>query len=301
MSGSDKDDPQQGGDLVAFPGSSFDDSDTWSVGEDIVWFDPDSLAQRSAIGAKQRLAGWWCPDDMDPQGTPSTPCWGALQPSVLPLPAKAPPLWNDPDLPLVRRWAKTASMAIVSPYCGSAYALLDQMLESLVVSNLFEREPEVHRALLVSQRSAWAWWDDLSRRWQHTYTPEGHPVDARHPDFARNWLLVSWDVWQQDRQALEDWLDQSAAQKVLGFHLPPGDSEAVEMVRDARSLCERKGIKCLVAGDSASFDALAWDPRDRLSLLAGARGPERYVLAWGEGHRGSDTLNWDAATGVFYF
>lgn len=272
-------------------------------GEDIVWFEPELLAQRSSIAPSpvgpQRRRGWWCPEDLADASLRQTPCWGAMAPCHLQSQGAASPLWNHPDLALVKRWSKASSLAIEAKLSSAAYALLDQMLESLVVSNLFEREPELHRAVLVSDRCAQAWWEDLLRRWQFTCTPEGHPVDARHPDFARHWLLVSWDVWEQDRLSLEHWLHGSPGQRALGFHLARNHPRAASLIQPLRQELER--TKLLVAGHPQALDAVGWDPRDRIRLQWDPNHPQGCSLSWELGQGTPVPLHHDPATGVYYF
>lgn len=269
------------------------------VSDDIVWFDPDSLAQRSEIGKPSRRPGWWCPENLAPT-LGLTPCWGAVQPSLCPTRGKNTPLWNDPQLPLVKRWAKAPGLAIACPQRGFAYALLDQMLESLVVGNLFEREPEPHRALLVTERCAHAWWQDLLARWAHTSTPEGHAIDAQHPDFASHWLLVSYDVWDQDQAALQDWLMQAKAQKAVGFHLPGPQAPWAHLASCARQWALDMGIKYLVAGHDDDLDALPWDPRDRIALEPNGRG-DGFGLSWDSEAGCGGLIHFDVAAKAYYF
>lgn len=281
--------------VVLFPSRS---PEAAPVGEDIVWFDPDSLAARSEIGKHARRPGWWCPQDLAPNEH-RTPCWGAVQPFLDESSAKSSPLWNDPDLAFVRRWARAQSLAITCPQRGSAYAFLDQMLESLVVSNLFEREPEPHRALLVTERSAHCWWQDLLSRWAHTSTPEGLPINAQHPDFASHWLLVSYDVWDQDQAQLQEWLLQFDEQKAIGFHLPSSQQPWIELANQGRQWAHEAGLKYLVAGQEQDLDALAWDPRDRIALLPEAQG-EGFGMAW-DNEVSSATIRFTPSSGIYYF
>lgn len=272
--------------------SSAEQSDGQEGGDDIVWFDPEVLAQRSEIGNMVRRPGWWCPEDLDPTRDGQTPCWGALQPSLGNLDKgseRASPLWNHPSLPLVQRWSRTPSLCITAQARAPAYALLDQMLESLVVSNLFEREPEPHRALLVTQRAPQAWWHELTRRWQHTRTPEGHRICAHHPDFAGQWLLVSWEVWQKDREELQAWLMAANCQKVLAFHLPQAAPKLGWVAQAAQRWALRSGIKYLIAGHADDL-GMGWDPRDRMRLEL--RAPHQYALCW-EGFSEGMPLSWD--------
>lgn len=266
--------------------------------DDIVWFDPESLAQRSEIGKGARRPGWWCPQDLAPNEQ-RTPCWGAVQPTLDPNKGKATPLWNDPDLPFVQRWSRALGLAVACPQRGAAYALLDQMLESLVVSNLFEREPEPHRALLVTERSAHAWWRDLLGRWAHTSTPEGHCINASHPDFASHWLLVSYDVWDQDQAQLQDWLLQARHQKAIGFHLPGFERSWAHLVNQGRQWAIESGVKYLVAGQSQDLDVLAWDPRDRIALVPKAQA-EGFDMTWDNGVIAT-SIHYAPEPGVFFF
>lgn len=294
---SESDDPGQSPDdgLVIFPGPTVD---PLPVREDIVWFDPDSLAQRSAIGKQARRPGWWCPQDLEPDSA-RTPCWGAVQPALCPSLGKRSELWNDPELAFVHRWSRSQALAMSCAQRGSAYALLDQMLESLVVANLFEREPEPHRALLVTERSAHAWWKDLLARWAHTSTPEGHPIQASHPDFASHWLLVSYDVWDQDQEQLCDWLTQSDAQQAIGFHLPGSQLPWVNLAGQGRSWALEAGVKYLVAGQEQDLDALAWDPRDRITLVPNASSSD-FGLLWDNEQRPCATMHFDPESGAYY-
>lgn len=301
MSSSDDEGLEPGADVVLLPtpGSAPADEPKESGAEtmdDIVWFDPEQLAQRSAIGQAQRRPGWWCPSDLDDDDTSHTPCWGALQPSLEFQATGGPALWNDPASPLVQRWARAKSLCIGAAQCGPAFAFVDQMMESLVIGNLFEREPEAHRALLVTGRCPQAWWQDFVRRWQYTQTPEGHPINGQHPSFAGNWLLVSWDVWQQDELALRDWLGQSPGQQVLGMHLASRDGEQVDEAKLARRGAQAQGIKFLLGGETRGV-AQVFDPRDRLQLQL--RAPQHLALTWEQAPH-ELSLGWDAGCGVYF-
>lgn len=292
----DSDEPRQSpdGELVIFPGNN---TEPLPVSEDIVWFDPDTLAQRSEIGKQARRPGWWCPQDLSPSSD-QTPCWGALAPALDPQRGQVTSLWNDPELPFVQRWSRARGLAIECSMRAAAFGLLDQMLESMVVSNLFEREPEPHRALLVTPRSGHAWWQDLVARWAHTTTPEGHPIQASHPDFATHWLMVSYDVWEQDQAQLRDWLMQGDAQKAIGFHLPGRDWAPLAAKGFAWAM--DAGVKYLVAGQNQDLDALAWDPRDRITLLPKEQ-KDGFQLAWDKAPHSGSELHFDRASGVYYF
>lgn len=294
----DSDEPDASTDegVVLFPGTA---TEPLAATEDIVWFDPDTLAQRSEIGKSARRPGWWCPENLAPEHS-RTPCWGAVQPALCPKLRKATPLWNDPELPLVKRWSHAQGLAIACSARGFAYALLDQMLESLVVGNLFEREPEPHRALLVTQRSAQAWWQDLLARWMHTTTPEGHAVNAQHPDFARHWLLVSYEVWEQDQGELQDWLLASKTQKAIAFHLPGAQAPWANLAGQGQHWALEEGLKFLVAGTHQDLDALAWDPRDRILLSPEKRG-DRFGLSWDHALQPGQGISFDPGSGIYYF
>lgn len=284
--------------VVLFPSVS---AEPLPASEDIVWFDPDTLAQRSEIGKHARRPGWWCPEDLALEAG-HTPCWGAVQPSLCASRGQTTPLWNDPKLALVQHWSRAQGLAIACAERGFAYALLDQMLESLVVGNLFEREPEPHRALLVTERCAHAWWRDLLARWAHTSTPEGHAINAQHPDFANHWLLVSYDVWDQDQEALQTWLMQSDAQKALGFHLPGPQAPWAHLASQGRQWALDTGVKYLVAGQEADLDELPWDPRDRIVLEVEPQGQSPgFDLRWGKDASPKARLHLDADTGIYYF
>lgn len=282
--------------IVLFPGTS---TEPLAASEDIVWFDPDTLAKRSEIGKTARRPGWWCPENLAPEAS-RTPCWGALQPSLCPSLGKATPLWNDPELPLVKRWSRAQGLAITCASRGFAYALMDQMLESLVVGNLFEREPEPHRALLVTERNAHAWWRDLLARWAHTSTPEGHPVSAQDPGFASHWLLVSYDVWDQDKEELKAWLLDGPAQKAIGFHLAGPQAHCAHLAGQGRHFAQGEDVKYLMAGSPEDLDALAWDPRDRINLCA-KQEDRTFALSWGLEENASHPISYDTVSRVYFF
>lgn len=274
--------------------------------EDIPWFDPESLARRSQIGVPSLSRGWWTPQTIDAQGRVRSPCWGALQPLHDPEHALVAPLWNDPQHPLVQDWGRSEFLAIESSRAEDAFDLIDQCLESLVVSNLFDREPEPHRAILVTQRSPEAWWSSLQRRWQHTKTPDGYPVDARQPAFAQEWLLISWQTWLRDEEELMDWLDRASHQRALGFHLPRGPADPCFALRSA-SLRARiqdrpeDPLKILMGSGLGNLELVGVDPRDRLFIERSDPQGHSAQLRWRRSQARCLELQRDPKSCVYYF
>lgn len=274
--------------------------------EDIPWFDPESLARRSEIGVASLSRGWWTPRNIDAQGRVRSPCWGALQPLHNPEHALVAPLWNDPEHPLVQDWGRADSLAIESSRAEDAFDFVDQCLESLVVSNLFDREPEPHRAILVTQRSPEAWWSGLLRRWQHTKTPDGYPVDARQPAFAQEWLLISWQTWLRDEAELMAWLDRASHQRALGFHLPRGPIDPCFAQRSA-SLRARihdrpeDPLKILMGSALGNLELVGVDPRDRIIIERSELQGPSAKLSWRRNHERCIDVHRDPSSCVFYF